>query len=143
MFYISGMKRDRAISAKVLARRLYAESSSTFPKNCFSTIFGGCLEFLRKTHLSQNWCERHQFWQNILTPPPTRPSFGYLQSHRTLFAQKSSFIALIHPIQWTIALPVGTTGPDKRQKKTSCIYNRQDPSQSVHSLGGASYFLPV
>ena len=31
------------------------------------------------------------------------------------------FIALIHPIQWTIALPVGTTGPAKRQKKTSCI----------------------
>ena len=31
------------------------------------------------------------------------------------------FIALIHPIQWTIALPVGATGPAKRQKKTSCI----------------------
>ena len=24
------------------------------------------------------------------------------------------FIALIHPIQWTIALPVGATGPAKR-----------------------------
>ena len=31
------------------------------------------------------------------------------------------FIALIHPIQWTIALPVGATGPAKRQKKTSYI----------------------
>ena len=31
------------------------------------------------------------------------------------------FIAFIHPIQWTIALPVGATGPAKRQKKTSCI----------------------
>ena len=31
------------------------------------------------------------------------------------------FIALIHPIQWTIALPVGATGPAKRQKKTFCI----------------------
>ena len=31
------------------------------------------------------------------------------------------FIALIHPIQWTIALPVGATGPAKSQKKTSCI----------------------
>ena len=31
------------------------------------------------------------------------------------------FIALIHPIQWTIALPVGATGPAKRQKKTSCM----------------------
>ena len=51
------------------------------------------------------------------------------------------FIALIHPIQWTIALPVGTTGPAKRQKKTSCIYYRQDRSQSVHSPGGASYFI--
>ena len=27
------------------------------------------------------------------------------------------FIALIHPIQWTIALPVGTTGPAKRQSE--------------------------
>ena len=35
--------------------------------------------------------------------------------------RKSDFIALIHPIQWTIALPVGATGPAKRQKKTSCI----------------------
>ena len=50
----------------------------------------------------------------------------------------SLFIALIHPIQWTIALPVGATGPAKCQKKTSCIYYR---SQSVHSPGGASYFI--
>ena len=56
--------------------------------------------------------------------------------HQTLI-----FIALIHPIQWTIALPVGATGPAKRQKKTSCIYYRQDRSQSVHSPGGASYFI--
>ena len=33
------------------------------------------------------------------------------------------------------------TGPAKRQKKTSCIYYRQDRSQSVHSPGGASYFI--
>ena len=38
------------------------------------------------------------------------------------------FIALIHPIQWTIALPVGATGPAKCQKKTSCIEYRQDRS---------------
>ena len=53
----------------------------------------------------------------------------------------STFIALIHPIQWTIALPVGATGPAKRQKKTSCIYYQHDRSQSVHSPGGASYFI--
>ena len=40
----------------------------------------------------------------------------------------SIFIALIHPIQWTIALPVSATGPAKRQKKTSCIDYRQDRS---------------
>ena len=51
------------------------------------------------------------------------------------------FIALIHPIQWTIALLA--TGPTKHQKKTSCIYYRQDRSWSVHLLGGASYFLHV
>ena len=31
------------------------------------------------------------------------------------------FIALIHSIQWTIAYPVGTDRPAKRQKKTSCV----------------------
>ena len=41
---------------------------------------------------------------------------------------KIIFIALIHPIQWTIALPVGVTDPAKRQKKTSCIEYRQDRS---------------
>ena len=37
-------------------------------------------------------------------------------SDRTLL-----FIALIHPIQWTIAYPVGADRPAKRQKKTSCV----------------------
>ena len=58
-----------------------------------------------------------------------------------IYLKSYIFIALIHPIQWTIALPVGATGPAKRQKKTSCIYYRQDRSQSVHSPGGASYFI--
>ena len=61
---------------------------------------------------------------------------GFYKEH-----PKALFIALIHPIQWTIALPVAATGPAKRQKKTSCIYYRQDRSQSVHSPGGASYFI--
>ena len=52
-------------------------------------------------------------------------------------AYNSLFIVLIHPIQWTIALPVGATGPATRQKKTA------GPVSSVHSLGGASYLLPV
>ena len=34
---------------------------------------------------------------------------------------KLDFIVLIHPIQWTIALPFGAICPAKRQKKTSCI----------------------
>ena len=33
---------------------------------------------------------------------------------------------LIHPIQWTIALPVGMTGPAKRQKKTSTSRTGQE-----------------
>ena len=36
-------------------------------------------------------------------------------------SQSILFIALIHPIQWTIANPVGTDRPAKRQKKTSCV----------------------
>ena len=60
---------------------------------------------------------------------------------KSVYLVTSFFIVLIHPMQWTIALPVGVTGPTKCQKKRSCIYYRQDRSLSVHSLGGTSYFL--
>ena len=41
------------------------------------------------------------------------------------YALKINFIALIHPIQWTIAYPVGADRPAKRQKKTSCVSTGQ------------------
>ena len=44
-----------------------------------------------------------------------------LDDVRFVLAVIDFFIVLIHPIQWTIALPVGATGPSKCQKKTSCI----------------------
>ena len=37
----------------------------------------------------------------------------------------------------------GATDPTKCQRKTSCIYYRQDRSRSAHSLGVTLYFLPV
>ena len=37
--------------------------------------------------------------------------------------QKHNFIALVHPIQWTFALPVGATGPAKHQ--TPSFLSRQ------------------
>ena len=40
-------------------------------------------------------------------------------------SEQSNFIALIHPIQWTIAYPVGADRPAKRQKKTSCVSTGQ------------------
>ena len=46
---------------------------------------------------------------------------GQTRIAKPKIAYNSLFIALIHPIQRTIALPVGATGPAKRQKKTSCI----------------------
>ena len=39
--------------------------------------------------------------------------------------EKHNFIALIHPIQWTIANPVGADRPAKRQKKTTCVSTGQ------------------
>ena len=39
--------------------------------------------------------------------------------------ENSIFIALIHPIQWTIDNPVGADRPAKRQKKTSCVSTGQ------------------
>ena len=46
--------------------------------------------------------------------------------------RNTCFIALIHPIQWTIAYPVGADRPAKRQKKTSCVSTgRSVPSTSA------------
>ena len=56
---------------------------------------------------------------------------------------KLFFIALIHPIQWTIALPVGATGSRQTPEKDVLYIIPAGPVSSVHSLGGASYLLPV
>ena len=47
--------------------------------------------------------------------------FYYIQVFFINLYLTFSFIALIHPIQWTIANPVGTDRPAKHQKKTSCV----------------------
>ena len=52
------------------------------------------------------------------------------------------FIALIHPIQWTIAYPVGADRPAKRQKKSFCMHAYWPAGPGVHSLGVASVLLP-
>ena len=66
---------------------------------------------------------------------------GYLQTDISII--HSHFIALIHPIQWTIAYPVGADRPAKLQKKTSCVATSWPVRSTVHSPDGASYFLPV
>ena len=57
--------------------------------------------------------------------------------------KSSHFIALIHPTQSTIALPVGTTGPAKCQKKPSCVSTGRTGLVVCIRQVGASYFLPV
>ena len=47
--------------------------------------------------------------------------FLYILKETIIFKLNYDFIALIHPIQWTIAYPVGADRPAKRQKKTSCV----------------------
>ena len=47
------------------------------------------------------------------------------------------FIALIHPIQWTIANLVGVDRPAKTEKVVLCFHRLACPT--VHSPGGASY----
>ena len=70
---------------------------------------------------------------------PSLPS----QNVSYLAVDHAHFIALIHPIQWTIANPVGADRPAKRQKKTSCVATGWPVRSTVHSPDGASYFLPV
>ena len=51
------------------------------------------------------------------------------------------FIALIHPIQWTIAKPVGADQPTKHQKKTSCVSTGR-PLPSTSALARWRVVLP-
>ena len=52
------------------------------------------------------------------------------------------FIALIHPIQWTIAKPVGADRPAKRQKKTSCVSTGWPvPVLCIRQVAHGIYFL--
>ena len=65
------------------------------------------------------------------------PSYGSNWGHKI-----ADFIALIHPIQWTIANPVGTDRPAKRQKKTSCVSNgRPVPVVCTHQVARRTSFL--
>ena len=56
---------------------------------------------------------------------------------------KFDFIALIHPIQWTIAYPVGADWPAKRQKKTSCVSTGRLVRSTSALARWRVYFLPV
>ena len=52
------------------------------------------------------------------------------------------FIALIHPIQWTIAIPVGADRSAKRQKKTSCVSTGwAGPVLCTHQVACRTSFL--
>ena len=56
--------------------------------------------------------------------------------------QVFNFIALIHPIQWTIAKPVGADRPAKRQKKTSCVSTGWPvPVLCIRKVAHGIYFL--
>ena len=67
---------------------------------------------------------------------PSTPEDSQPMTHQdTNKCKNYIFIALIHPIQLTIALPVGMTGPAKQQQKQSCINYWQDQSRSVHLPG--------
>ena len=60
--------------------------------------------------------EKTKSAKNIWEPVIENQYIIYIQN-----IQIYIFIALIHPIQWTIALLVGATGPAKCKKKMSCI----------------------
>ena len=56
--------------------------------------------------------------------------------------QTDIFIVLIHPIQWTIANPIGADRPAKRQKKTSCVSTgRPVPVLCTHKVAHRTSFL--
>ena len=63
-------------------------------------------------------------------------------SGQYLKIKKRFFIALIHPIQWTNAYPVGADRPAKRQKKTSCVSTGQaGPVLCIRQVACSTSFL--
>ena len=52
-----------------------------------------------------------------------------------------SFVALIHPIQWTIVNLVNADPHQTTENVVLCFYLLAGPT--VHLPGGASHFLPV
>ena len=66
-----------------------------------------------------------------------------MQKHYLFFVSDPlGFFALIHPIQWTIANPVGADRPAKRQKKTSCVAtSRPVPVLCIPQMAPRTSFL--
>ena len=66
----------------------------------------------------------------------------YLSKWFFVYCRNVYFIALIHPIQWTIANPVGGDRPAKRQKKTSCVSTcRPGPVLCTRQVAHGTSFL--
>ena len=72
---------------------------------------------LVRVSIQIKWC----FWLVYLTSLASTELYSTAPEKIPGIEEFINFIALIHPIQWTIALPVSATGPAKCQKKMSCI----------------------
>ena len=80
-------------------------------------------ETIRASLQEGEWVTSIDFKDAYFHIPIQEQSRKYLRFH--VQEQTYHFIALIHPIQWTIAYPVGADRPAKRQKKTSCVSTGQ------------------
>ena len=109
-----------------------------FGKVCSPAIFETCFSYDKDIWIAEaDYCI---YFYIIVLFPLT----AFIQLINCLvFIFTYIFIALIHPIQWTIAYPVGADRPAKRQKKMSCVATGRPVPSTVHSPDGASYFLPV
>ena len=70
------------------------------------------------------------------------PEIAFSSTWQACSLKKLHFIALIHPIQWTIAKPVGADRPAKRQKKMSCVSTGWPvPVLCIRQVAHGIYFL--
>ena len=75
--------------------------------------------------------------------PSWNLSLVIYQLTKLLFEHLSKASVKHLTFNWSLPLDYGVGMLFECQRKTSCIYYRQDRSRSVHSLGVTLYFLPV
>ena len=127
-------KHFRCYSCRMHCKGEYPCASGAPLETCSA---GSSLMEVEWNHLKTVFQERSAKRASKSQPESEPDNVGELDT-----GEIDDFIALIHPIQWTIANPVGADQPAKRQKKTSCVSTGWPvPVLCIRQVAHGIYFL--